>query len=637
MLVTTCHWVALPTLITWDGHEYLALADVLGSDRFPHDWRWLRAPLFPLSLKVVFALLGRNPIAAKGVAVSMAVMGCLLIASCVRRVAGPKAAAFSLALLAIYPTLIAFEHAILTETGTFFFVALALRLSLWTPETLREAWSKVSILGLVLGASYYWRQSLFALVPWFALLHLASARSQLKGRRGSAQVALQALVLLLVPWLLKTPWSLRFESEGRSAHVVQAFAVKQALFPIDDPRVAPVSREYRQAIENAEREGSWSGMTWSEASRLADKIAPASPSGVFAYLATLVAQYPTRYAAGVGRTLVFFAGFDGTDNSVQSLRALVLSPAGFGAKIGEGPEPIASRLKEEFFHPTSPGALQRALWALCGPFDRGVIASSFAAVALFLLSLRRRDLALFAMAGTPLAFALAHALLLFSTNRFMVPIYPITLACGVVSVTALVRWLTRSFEKETNTMTAPSRAVRARNAILALVSVAVLLFLAHSCGKSQVGEEDSRAPAPAATPATSEPGSSAPNLGQDAANFLPDLTCGMLDGARPTQDGSIFLWGWAYDPRNGSPASAVILLVNGERLAESIPVVVDRPDVAEALGNPRLRTSGWNFRLPASLPREHAFEAYAMLADGKLGRLGGSLSVSKSGEVKVSR
>jgi 4-amino-4-deoxy-L-arabinose transferase-like glycosyltransferase len=623
LLVTACHWAALPTLITWDGHEYLTLSDILGSNRFPHDWPWLRAPLFPLSLKLTFALLGRNPVAAKAVPLSMAVLGCLLVASCVRRVAGARAATICLILLAVYPTLIAFEHAILTETGTFFIVALALRLSLWRPETTRAVWSKAVTLGLVLGVGYYWRQSILVLAPWFALLHLLAARSDLKWRRGSLQLASQSLAILLIPWLLKAPWSLRFESGERSAHVVQAFAIKQALFPIDDPRVARAREDYSQAIETTERDGSISGMSWIEASRIADKIDRPASASVSAYMAQLVAQYPARYAAAVGRTLLFFGGLDGSDNAVRSYRTLVLSPSVYGASIGAGPEPVASRFRQEFFHRTTPGSLQRALWSLCGVFDLGLIVCNIAVVALLATSIRRKDLALLAIAGTPLAFALAHAILLFSTNRFMVPIYPITIACGVISAAILAG--VRLFKKETKTMTTRPRAFRTPTVALALAGTIAALAIIYAYGRSPRSEESTRAGIPAAT----KPAGSPSQLEANAADVLPGLICGSLDGATPMDGGGVFVWGWAYDPRTATPASAVILLDNGQRVSPPISVSQERPDVADAKANPRLRASGWNFRSPATVRRDHLFEAYAVLADGKLGRLGGRLAVSE--------
>jgi hypothetical protein len=119
------------------------------------------------------------------------------------------------------------------------------------------------------------------------------------------------------------------------------------------------------------------------------------------------------------------------------------------------------------------------------------------------------------------------------------------------------------------------------------------------------------------------PGSTGASSGFDEADVLPDLDCGSLDGAKLTADGAIFLWGWAYDPRTGAPARRVLLIDNGQPLPP-VQVFRERPDVAAAKGNPRLLPSGWNLRLPANgrEGHKHLFRAFAILADGKLGRLG---------------
>src|SRR5262249_17470202 len=114
----------------------------------------------------------------------------------------------------------------------------------------------------------------------------------------------------------------------------------------------------------------------------------------------------------------------------------------------------------------------------------------------------------------------------------------------------------------------------------------------------------------------------------------PGLYCGTLDGAKPTAEGGVFLWGWAYDPRVGTPAPAVLLLDNDQPVLPLIQVHLERPDVAAAKGKQLLLRSGWNLQLPASSRRSrvHVFRAYAVFGDGKLGRLGGKLTVAAPGD-----
>jgi hypothetical protein len=435
LAVTFGHFLSLPILITWDGHDYIDLAGVLGSDRFPADWRLIRTPLLPLGLKLSFSLFGTGALAAVLVPLAMGVLGCLLVASSVRRLAGDAAAAGSLVLLALYPALIVFEHAILTETGTFFFLALALRLSLWAPETPRAAWLKALSLGLVLGAGYYWRQTLLSLAPWFALLFVLCPAPQARGRRQWAPTAAQALLVAVLPWGLEQPWLANFDRQEMTrldAMVLRSFVVRQAVLPPEDDRVAAsVRADYRATLARA---GSLSGIPWHKVPEIAIGVtSPWEHGGSLPWFGSIVLDHPGRYVRGVGRTLLFYAGFDAAENEVKGYRDTLLSPGVRGSVIGKGPERVEARVKREFAQSTGPGLLQAVLRRLAGPFDALLIACNLATLGLLAVSLVRRDRGLLALSGTPAVFALLHAALLLSFNRFMVPIYPITLACGMVA------------------------------------------------------------------------------------------------------------------------------------------------------------------------------------------------------------
>ena len=138
-------------------------------------------------------------------------------------------------------------------------------------------------------------------------------------------------------------------------------------------------------------------------------------------------------------------------------------------------------------------------------------------------------------------------------------------------------------------------------------------------------------PKPQLTPATVAKDGSPPQAKVDSANVLAGLACGVLDGGKLQKNGSVFLWGWAYDPRDYTPAGAVILVDNGRELTPPVRVLLERPDVAAFKKNPQLLVTGWNVLLPASqLPEgRHVFEVFAILADRKLGRLRGTVTIEK--------
>lgn len=79
-----------------------------------------------------------------------------------------------------------------------------------------------------------------------------------------------------------------------------------------------------------------------------------------------------------------------------------------------------------------------------------------------------------------------------------------------------------------------------------------------------------------------------------------DVRCGSLDGMKVDTDGSVFLWGWAFDPRTGQPVEGVRIFDRGRPLPGLAPAEIDRPDVAEFFDDPAMGSSGWNYRVPAT-------------------------------------
>ena len=62
-LFTLAHILTVPVAISYDGFQYIDLAGVLFSSRFPHDWMYSRTPLYPLCLKASFGIFGQQPLA----------------------------------------------------------------------------------------------------------------------------------------------------------------------------------------------------------------------------------------------------------------------------------------------------------------------------------------------------------------------------------------------------------------------------------------------------------------------------------------------------------------------------------------------------------------------------------------------
>lgn len=108
-----------------------------------------------------------------------------------------------------------------------------------------------------------------------------------------------------------------------------------------------------------------------------------------------------------------------------------------------------------------------------------------------------------------------------------------------------------------------------------------------------------------------------------AARLVDGLQCGSLDGAVLDELGRVFVWGWAFDTRAGEPAKGVVVVVDGEPLDLEVEVVKERPDVAKFFDDTRRMVTGWSVLIPEGTLSvgEHHVQAYAIFADGKMGRL----------------
>jgi 4-amino-4-deoxy-L-arabinose transferase-like glycosyltransferase len=435
LLFFFAHLVALPVRISYDGIGYVDLADVLFSGRFPQDWASNRTPLFPLALKVSFRMFGKQPAAAVLVTSTTALFGILLMGATVRRLVGELAAALTIVALSLFPTLVAYEHSVLTEAGTFFFVAALLYLLLSGGEKPRSAWYKTGGLVAVLAAGYYWRANVMVLAPVAAVLHLAGAWQQKAGQTDSGRrrrALAQAALILAGPVVLSWFWTPYSDQAGLRDVTLKQGMLRQALLPPEHPLVGDQATIYYAGIRESLYHGNfYSGMKWNYMTLVSEKVFD-RPLGrsVPRFFLDLVVHYPGRYASGLGRTLVFFAGVNGVESDNRICRDEVLTP---GAKISEGPEPLRSRVRSQFQQPPAPSVIMGALRGFAPVYDAWVIAASLITVACLPLALYLRDVRLLICCLLPLAYALSYAVLLVSLDRFVLPVYPIVLANSIIA------------------------------------------------------------------------------------------------------------------------------------------------------------------------------------------------------------
>jgi len=436
---TVYHGISLPVAISYDGLQYIDLADVLFSSRFPAEWLNIRTPLYPLSLKFSFALFGHTPFALKLVSTGIGCAGLLALGFVVRRFLGEWPAAAALLIGAFYPTLIGFQHYAITEVGSFAFLAFTMALLAWHGTTPRFHLLRAAALLVVLVAGYYWRQNVLVVAVPVALLHGWAAmtegelwptfpKADKAWLRRSAPVALQVMVIAIMPYVFAKPWDRYIESNGMRDYMLQQGMVRQGLLPVDHPQVGAYKERYRAALAASVYQNNfYSGMREDLVGEVctrvfANGLAVSGPQ----FFWTLVKQNPGRYASGIGRTLMQFAGFPALEKESHYCRDNILSLSA-ESKISDGEPGLTARIRKEFVQKPADSIVHVLLRRLVPVYDNLLIVANFLTAIGLILGLILQNYKLSVLCGIPVAFIAPLAIIVSCPDRYVFPVYPITL------------------------------------------------------------------------------------------------------------------------------------------------------------------------------------------------------------------
>ncbi len=435
-----CHLIALPVFITFDGHQYLNLADVVGSHRFPKDWPFTRTPLFPLLFKVSFKLVGRHPRAAWGVTCPRALAGVGVGGVYIRRTLGDWPAALSMILVSLFPPLLVYQHTILTEVGVFCFLAMLVGLLVWYPQSPDRRWLQVGALLVTLCAGYFFRQTLLPLAPVAAVLFAFGAWPTLPRPAGTswkprAILLAQSFLIIGVPCLSAQAWQRFGNDKGFFNIVITQTMVQQALIPPDSPLLGTHAQEYQEAIAVSQSSRNLnSGLRWDLFFQIFPKLAPAINQDPLAVFLDCIRTHPGRYLAAAGRVALLFSGCQGLNSEVEYHQNMVLNPQNMGLKNHmEGGFPNNER---DFTQVAKPSLVLRCLWHLKRPYKVLLILASAVSVLGLAIGLFWRAHTLFSLCAIPLAYLLPYILMLDSVDRYAVPAQAI-LVLNLVAVPML--------------------------------------------------------------------------------------------------------------------------------------------------------------------------------------------------------
>jgi hypothetical protein len=425
VVICVAELVSLPVFITVDGYWYAKLAEVVGTPRFPSEWDYLRTPLFPVLLKVFFWLFGRQPLAVAALQTTLSFAGIWMLAATLRRIGRTLEAALVFPLLAAFPTLTTYEHSLLTEAGTFFFLSAILFVA--TSHFSSPARHIVAIIG-VLGAAYYHRSSLLYMSPVIGLVYGWRRLSAEGGtpviRSPQWRIAGEALLIVSVPFLIAYPWESNPRVSERMGDVLLYGLAKQAVLPPQDPIWAKAQQSYAAALDQSLKDGQL------PLSGVKDQLVYAPLEGVHEYASSArsvfvraVISYPQRYIAGCLRTALLFAEVWPSESDNAVFRTWVLSGTTVVAPQLPGFPPLAAEMTQQ----TKPSAFGRLLTWLVPTYDWLVCAGLLATLTLVIVGILRRSPTLLAFGLIPTAFLLLNVFLLVSQDRIAAPAYPLVL------------------------------------------------------------------------------------------------------------------------------------------------------------------------------------------------------------------
>jgi 4-amino-4-deoxy-L-arabinose transferase-like glycosyltransferase len=453
LLVTFLHTMALPLIVSYDGMEYAHLANVLSGPSIISHWNFYRTPLFPLALNRAFWLGGEQPKSALLVTTLFGTAGILLVGLIVRKIAGGTSAAIALVVMVFYPVLVGYEHMLLSETGIVFWIALLLwSLVCLTPASKPGAIWVPCCIALVIALGYYWRPTILFLAPAAALAFLcivllssAGARPYselLRKMRTERRVIAGTLIIAFTPFLLAYPWMHLTAEHRRGAYddFVAQGMFRQVVVPLDDPLLARVRAEYRDAIEHDVVNGRLplDGVTIGGHTELLNKIRPLfARAGVW----RLIRRHPFRYVEGVAKSMIFFLGVPDhrvdDENWNFSHAVFTVWPATDTLDRSVGWDPKFVQFAPKAY--VGGAFVGKAFDALMPVYTWLVLASTIVSFIWMVVSLKQGETIGLALTAIPFALLLVHALTLQAADRYALPVYPLMLANFVVLIRLI--WL----------------------------------------------------------------------------------------------------------------------------------------------------------------------------------------------------
>lgn len=432
-IFTVIHFLALPLVITFDGHLYLDQALMLGTDRFWTDWHFLRTPLLQSITRLGFSVVGPNAELLVFINTVLGVAGLGVLYAILTRWLKPVAASCVVLLVGVNPLFVTYQHTFLTEMGSFFFLGLSCFALLRLVDE-DFSWSSATLFGLTAALGYYFRPTLFMVAPigFIAVLWSLLAKRRLK------PLFVLFVCMVVVPYLFTLPW--RSMGKGRNWEDDQVgFALlNQVVIPPNSETASHMLLPYRDAVSSSKVEGELtvSGMSDGRIYPLLPFVRQKMTEGGEHFFLQIIATYPVRYLLGVIRGALYLAGVPGIDSdNAAFLQQTLHADSHF---IFPGPERTDTWVRQTFAGRKIPGRFRSILEFLVTPYQWLYRAGSvLVAMMLCLVAFFRPTSRVFFALSIPTGFLLYHAFTLFSVDRMAVPVVPFYSAVPLVLLIGL--------------------------------------------------------------------------------------------------------------------------------------------------------------------------------------------------------
>lgn len=420
-LVSILSLLNLPALISYDGHYYIRMAEILFTRLSFTEWFWIRTPLYPLQIKLSLFLFGENATSLVIANLFLSSIAILIIFNTSIKYLGCFAAMILAIVLILMPSRIAYSQAVLTESGAFLFITLSWLFFLEMPKSLIKS-ILIAIALAVLG--FYYRLTLIYVLPLLAFVVAIRFVPKFNVKLFSTI----SFTICFFSIFLVCPWLYKILTSHVAGVDVLLGKFKQGIVPQEAFSDVNAANEYNGLVKKTFTNNGlkFDGLSDAQAHKYFPFINAEKRQELKSYKDMLIRPKVHFYA--FARSFLALSGLPQhhSKNELYRNRALLLE----GSNVLAGPEHLDREIRQRFerIHTTSSfGVFVSKLSVF---YEILIFLGFFCS--LLLLPTRFMPVALL-----PFVYVFFHALLFLSVDRYSFPVQPIVIANYFIALSFL--------------------------------------------------------------------------------------------------------------------------------------------------------------------------------------------------------